>query len=96
MQDMVAVSALTTAAVSAIGLIATWVKNGRSQTRRDQRLESNQEQILKRLDDKDSGLAALDRKIGGMQTRCADISGRLDERVKATEHDVNELRRGGK
>lgn len=80
-------------AVAAIlGLIATWIKNGRSQAKRDGKLEANQKNIINQLEDPETGLSAINEKCHRFETHCATVSTALDGRVTATERDIKELK----
>lgn len=85
------------------GLIKTIRKNGKElrerdiklakiQAARDQKISSNQEAILTRLDDKEHGLQAVNDKIAKINTRCAQVSTGLSEKVLAAERDIRELK----
>ena len=81
-----------TATVAVIGVVAQWRKNGKDQSTRDERLSLNQENIIKKLDDPNDGLAALGRKVNSMTNHCATVSTGLTERVNAAERDIKELK----
>lgn len=85
-------AAWVTASGAVVGLIMTWRKNGKSQAKRDERIKLNQENIMKTLDDKDEGLAALNRKMNSVTNHCAIVSTGLTERVKAAERDIGEIK----
>jgi len=100
---IVEVASLATSGLVAIGLIVTWVHNGRTQaerdidiaekqTQRDQVLASNQKTILRRLDDEDTGLSALNNKIQSFNLHCAKTSTGLNGRITATEREIKELK----
>ena len=76
----------------AVGLVTAWVKNGRSQARRDQKLVDNQKNIIDRLDNPNTGLTALKTGITDMQRHCATTSTALTGRVNTLERDIKELK----
>jgi len=81
-----------TAAVAVGGVIVTWRRNGKTQAKRDERLNLNQENIMKSLDDPTHGLAAIDDKVNNMVNHCATVSTGLTERMKAAERDIKEAK----
>lgn len=81
------------------GLILTWRKNGTVQAARDLALaeaqatrdavaETNQIAILQRLDDKESGLQAVNIKVGEIVTTCAVH----EERLTGHDREIKELK----
>ncbi len=94
---------IVTAAITGIGLRVTWRRNGKEQrTRdiaqaevqaaRDQELKSNQDAILRRLDDDRTGLAALSEKQNNMTNHCTEVSIGFAGRIITTERDIKELK----
>lgn len=81
-----------TAAVAVGGVIVTWRRNGRNQAKRDERLNLNQENIIKKLDDPTHGLTAINDKVNDMKNHCATVSTGLTERMKAAERDIKEAK----
>ena len=75
-----------------LGLIGTWIRNGRSQSKRNQTIIDNQANILARLNDETTGLTALNEKMHTYETHCAGMSTGLSERVIAAERDIKELK----
>ena len=95
--------ALVGVLVIAIGLWATWRKNGHDQARRDiaqaEKMASWKTEIkndLKHINDElsspDHGLIALVQGQSAFKTHCAEVSTRLTERVEANTKDINELK----
>lgn len=104
MEYIIAGASLFVAVCTAGGLIVTWRKNGRDQrerderqteeqAKRDQEIASNQQSILKTLEDRNTGLAALNNKVGEMKTHCASVTASYGERINAVERDVRELKK---
>lgn len=93
---IVAGSALLVSIISIGGYISTIARNGRAQAARDQKIESNQEMILRRLDDPKHGLAAIDDKVDGIVNNCVKTSTGFDEKIKAAERDIIELKKRNK
>lgn len=76
----------------AMGLIASWRRNGKTQAARDQELKDDVKGVIKRLDDPDTGLGALNVCVHGMQKHCAEVSTGLSSDMKAAERDIKELK----
>jgi uncharacterized protein HemX len=85
------------------GLYMTWRKSGREQKDRDERLaqeraahdqaiQSNQQNILNKLDDKSTGLTAINEKINQVKEHCAATTAGFGERIIAAERDIKELK----
>lgn len=102
--DIVAGSALAVAGLSAIGLVATWRREGKKQADRDQNLSKeraerdkeiklNQEGILKRLDSKDTGLIAINQKLHIFEVNCSSISSSLKEQTTDHERRIDRIER---
>ena len=60
---------------------------------RDERLAASQEAIANKLSDPIYGLTAIYDKTNSMVQNCALVSTGLQERVKAAERDISELKR---
>jgi hypothetical protein len=86
-----------------LGLVFTWRKNGsqqkdrdidfaRKQTERDIRLETNQKNIIMRLDNPTNGLSAINKATEDMKNHCAYISTEVTGRVTAAERDIKDLK----
>ena len=71
--------------VVAVGLIATWIRNGRSQARRDGILEERINSINKSLDDENTGLGAIKKSVEKQAVHCAGITSSFEERIKNLE-----------
>ena len=70
------------------GLIATWVRNSKHQSRRDGALSQQIEDIKDTLKSPDTGLTALNEKISGMQTNCAGVTAAFGQKIKGLEAEV--------
>ena len=88
-----------------IGLIVTWRRNGRDQrtifttmavshAEREQAVDNKLEAIIKRLDDKDTGLSAINRAATGMREHCIRTSTEIIGKVDRNERDIKELKGG--
>lgn len=84
----------------AAGLVRVIYNNGRSQKQRDkaatkilteraQEITDALRDIVKRLDDSDSGLSALNKHIHSLEINMS----RYEERLKIVEYEVKDLRR---
>ncbi len=77
----------------AIGLVATWFRNGRSQGEKYGKLESKVDDISKDIkDDIKPELKSIHDCVSGMRTHCAEVSSGLAERTKHVEKEVGELK----
>lgn len=74
------------------GLSLTWIRNGRSQAKRDQKLEDKTDAVLRRLNDEDTGLSAINEKVGAFRLHCAEVSTALTGRITTAERDIKELK----
>jgi len=73
--------------ILAISLIATWVRNGRSQSKRDGIIEERIKGINKRLDDENTGLGAIKTSVEKQAVHCAKMTSSFIERIKNLEGD---------
>lgn len=98
------VATLVGVGVCLIGLIITWVRNGREQKRRDieqakisasrdTEIKSQIDHINGELSSPEHGLSVLAKGQGDFRTHCAMISTALAGRVTNAEKDIKELRR---
>lgn len=71
--------------VVGIGLIITWVRNGRSSSIAYGRLEAKMEYTQKMLDDPNTGLGAIKKSVDDQKIHCARVSSALQEQVKSLE-----------
>ena len=76
-----------------IGLIATWVKNGRSQAKEFGALQQNLKGVNDKLEHPTNGLPALNEKMGNFQTTCALTRSGFAEKIKGAEDDIKELKK---
>ena len=95
--DWVAAAAMASVlgtSIVAVGLTMSWRRNGRDQRRRDESMAMKQalrdkevemgyRAVVDRLDHKDTGLGALEKKITGFDVAI----GRHDERITGLERD---------
>ena len=86
--------------VTTTGLIFAWRRNGTHQAQRDEaqakvqatrdaNITSNQKAILDRLDDKESGLQAVNIKIGEIHEDTAVLT----QRVDGHDHEIKGLKK---
>ncbi len=76
----------------AIGLVATWVRNGRSQGIKYGAIQNELKNNGAKADALTTTVQRMDAKLDKFQLHCADTSGRIDERLHATERDINDLK----
>lgn len=79
-------------AIIGIGLIATWLRNGKDRSKDLGSLETEVKNIQSTLNDPNYGLGALKEDISAFKTHCAQVSTSLAERVGGAEKDINELK----
>ena len=99
--EMIMAIASTAGVVGAIvGLVITWRKNGKSQATRDQAegermaardavTASNQHAIIQRLDDKQTGLQAVNIKVDEMKQYTAVLA----ERVAGHDREIRDMKK---
>jgi len=68
-----------------VGLIATWVRNGRNQARYLGRLETQVENIQKSLADENTGLGSIKKSVEAQEKHCAGVTSGFEERLKNLE-----------
>ena len=73
--------------IVAIGLLITWVRNGRSQAKRDGILEERINGIQSRLDDEHTGLGSIKKSVEKQEVHCAKITSSFAEKIKHLEED---------
>ena len=73
--------------IVAVGLIITWVRNGKSQSKRDGVLEERINGINKRLEDENTGLGAIKTAVENQKVHCAKITSSFAEKIKNLEGD---------
>lgn len=73
--------------IVAIGLIATWIRNGRSQSKRDGVIEERINNLSKKLDDENTGLGAIKKSVEKQEVHCAKVTSSFAERIKSLEED---------
>ena len=76
-----------------IGLIATWIHNGRNQAEQFGSLKTDVVNIQKCLEDPDHGLSTLKDEIAEFKTHCAKVSTTLCIQVKSHEKAIDELKK---
>ena len=95
--------ALIGVCIIAIGLVATWRKNGRAQATRDiaqaekmatwkQEIQSGMEHIEEELKSDDHGLIALAQGQANFKTHCATVSTGLIGKVETNAKAIEELK----
>ena len=68
-----------------VGLIATWVRNGRNQARYLGRLENQVENIQNTLADENYGLGSIKSSVEEQKIHCAGVTSGFEERLKNLE-----------
>jgi len=90
---LVACSAVAGNILLGVGLAATWIRNGREQATKYGELKTQVKNV-------DTGVCSLkdttkriDEKVGQFTMHCADMSGRLDERLRSAERDIHDIKK---
>ncbi|GAI06908.1 unnamed protein product [marine sediment metagenome] len=81
------ISAIIGVVIVAIGLAATWIHNGRSQSKRDGIIEERINGIKTKLEDPNTGLGAIKKSVEDQAVHCASITSSFKERLKDLEKD---------
>jgi len=68
--------------VVGVGLVCTWVRNGRGQSRHQGALEADVIHIKDKIDDEHTGLGAIKQSVDNQAVHCAKISSGFEERIK--------------
>jgi len=71
--------------VVALGLAATWIRNGRHQAKRDGVLEQRMKGVEDKLDDDNNGLSAIKKSVDDQRVHCAGVTSAFNERIKGLE-----------
>ena len=79
-------------AIIAGGMAVNYIRNGKSQAKRDQQLEGKTDEVLRRLNDEDTGLSAINKEVGAFRLHCAEVSTALAGRMATAERDIKELK----
>jgi len=79
--------ALVGVAIVALGLGMTWVRNGRSQAKRDGVMEERIKGIKTKLEDPNTGLGAIKKSVEKQAVHCAKMTSSFEERIKDLERD---------
>ena len=78
-----------TTSATAIGVIYTIMKNGRSRTKQDAELKvelkKDIESIKKALDDPNDGLGAIRREVSAQREHCTGITSAFEQRITGLE-----------
>ena len=81
----VEVTSIVGVIVVGVGLIATWVRNGRSSARNLGSLETGLKNMERKLDDENTGLGAIKKSVDDQRVHCAKITSAYGERIKSLE-----------
>lgn len=83
------VVAIVVASMTGIGLIGTWIKNGRGEAKNNATLEANLKAEIKDVKEDikhpEYGLSAIKKKVDEQALYCARTSTSLKERVSSLE-----------
>lgn len=67
------------------GLMVTWNRNGKSQSKRDGVLEERIFNLSKKLEDENTGLGAIKTAVENQRVNCAQITSSFKEKFKNLE-----------
>ena len=91
-------AALIGVGIVALGLLLTWIRNSKSQTKHISEMEGRtSEQILtifNKLDDPNTGLGAISKSVEDQKVHCAGVVGRFDERLNHLEEQGGKKTKG--
>ncbi len=79
--------ALVGVGIVAFSLGMTWIRNGRSQAKRDGVMEERIKGINKKLEDPNTGLGAIKTSVEHVKLNCAEVTSSFKERIKNLEGD---------
>ena len=82
---------LTLLAVT-LGLIVTWVQNGRHQATRDQSVVDSVGEVKKSIEDDKTGLPAVNEKLQKLDKTYAVLNAKTDGRVSVLERDMKDVK----
>lgn len=74
-------------AIIAIGLGATWYRNGRNQAKQWGSLETEVKNIKESLDDENTGLGAIKKSVDEQKLHCTKISTNFKSRIERLEEE---------
>lgn len=77
--------ALVGLGVVAFSLGMTWIRNGRSQAKRDGVMEERIKGINKKLEDPKTGLGAIKESVENIKVHCAEVTSSFAEKIKNLE-----------
>jgi len=83
--DGFAIAQWAAVGIIAIGLVATWLRNNRSQGKHQGILETEIKNINDKLEDENTGLGAIKKCVDDQKVYCARISSGYGERIKDLE-----------
>ena len=73
-----------------VGLVVTWNRNGRLQAGKYGELKAEVSNTGKKVDALACNVRGMDKTVSEFKIHCADVSGRLDERMRSVERQVSE------
>ena len=71
--------------VVGMGLVATWIKNGRGHSREMGGLKEQVDNIDRKLEDVKTSLDGIKESVDGQRLYCARVSSSHEERIKTLE-----------
>ncbi len=76
-----------------IGLAASWIRNGRSASKKYGAVETELKNTGKKVDALTLTVDGIDGKLDKFQNHCSDTVGRFDERIIAAERDIRDAKK---
>ena len=88
--DIGDIAALVVSCGACLGLIATWIKNGRSQSEERGALKTDIENLQKEVEHPEHGLSSIKKAVDEQKLHCATISTGLTVRMEQVERQADD------
>ena len=92
METAVAYAALIVAVVAILGFIGTWIRNGRHQATKFQKVTDAVSEVRNDLADPNTGLGALNEKMTSISRNCASTTASFTERFVGHGRETKEIK----
>lgn len=76
----------------AVGLIATWIRNGKSQSRKYGQLEEKLDTVKKSVDRGNATTEEVKKEIKDFRIHCADTVASFREQIKGNKEQIKEMK----
>lgn len=91
--DIAEIISLAGLLVVAVGLGATWRKNGKSQAQKYGQLEKKVDNVSDKIDSLTNKVFRMDDNVNTMKEHCASVTSGYHERLKTLEREMGEVRK---